>query len=210
MWNINTHYRTIGDMRICFLGDSFVNGTNDPTCLGWTGRVCALARQRGHDVTHYNLGIRRDTSRDVAARWQAECAARLPPDVPGLLVFSFGVNDCCDDGAGCRVKMHDTVDTARAVLSEAIRRHPVLMVGPPPIADDTANTRIRTLSPALAALCETLGVPFLDVFSPLSTHETWRIETAADDGAHPRAAGYAALAELVAAWPAWWAALDRS
>ncbi|WP_205762521.1 hypothetical protein [Magnetospirillum aberrantis] len=46
MWNINTHCRTIADMRICFLGDSFFNGTNAPTCLGWTGRVCALARRR--------------------------------------------------------------------------------------------------------------------------------------------------------------------
>ena len=56
-------------MRLCFIGDSLVNGTGDPTGLGWVGRVTASARRRGHDVTTYNLGIRRDTSADIAARW---------------------------------------------------------------------------------------------------------------------------------------------
>ncbi len=66
-------------LRICFIGDSFVNGTGDPTCLGWTGRICAAAIARGHDVTHYNLGIRRQTSTDIQARWQEEVSLRLPP-----------------------------------------------------------------------------------------------------------------------------------
>ena len=42
-------------MRICFFGDSFVNGTGDDDCRGWPGRLCAEARQRGCDVTLYNL-----------------------------------------------------------------------------------------------------------------------------------------------------------
>jgi hypothetical protein len=53
-------------MRICFVGDSLVNGTGDPVGLGWVGRACAAARRRGHEVTCYNLGIRRDTSADIA------------------------------------------------------------------------------------------------------------------------------------------------
>lgn len=195
-------------MRICFIGDSFVNGTNDPQCQGWVGRLSALARQRGHDVTSYNLGVRRDTSADIAARWRAEATARLPDDVPGLLVFSFGVNDCCDDGAGCRrVAPQHSLTTARALLGDARAFRPALMVGPPPIADDAVNARIAALSPALAAVCAEVGVPFLDVFTPLRANAPWMTEAAADDGAHPRAGGYAALADLVAAWPEWWAAL---
>jgi hypothetical protein len=26
----------LSEIRICFVGDSFVNGTGDPQCLGWT------------------------------------------------------------------------------------------------------------------------------------------------------------------------------
>lgn len=190
-------------MRICFLGDSFVNGTNDPHCLGWVGRVSARARQSGCDLTSYNLGIRRDTSLDVAARWQAETAARLPKDVDGRLVFSFGVNDCCDENGRRRVALGTTLETARGMLAEASRSHPILMVGPPPIAKAAVNARIAQLSQALAALCGELGMPYLETCAPLVANAVWMDEVAAVDGAHPAAGGYDALAALVQAWPAW-------
>ena len=37
----------IHDLRICFVGDSFVAGTGDETALGWVGRVTATAWHRG-------------------------------------------------------------------------------------------------------------------------------------------------------------------
>jgi hypothetical protein len=45
-------------IRICFLGESFVNGTGDQEYLGWTGRICVNAHKKGHDITYYNLGVR--------------------------------------------------------------------------------------------------------------------------------------------------------
>ena len=74
-------------MRICFIGDSFVQGTGDDACLGWVGRVCAALRQQGRDLTSYNLGIRRDTSADIRQRWQREAQLRLPAEHDGRLVF---------------------------------------------------------------------------------------------------------------------------
>lgn len=196
-------------MRICFIGDSFINGTGDPDCLGWVGRLCARTLRRGIDLTVYNLGIRRDTSDDVAARWRAEALARQPSELPGLLLFSFGVNDCTEDSPGRpRIALADSLANARAVLAEAITLRPTLMVGPPPIDDNAVNTRIGALSAALAHLCGEMDVPFLDIFTPLERHAVWRRETALGDGAHPGAAGYDALAELVAAWPEWWAVLE--
>lgn len=190
-------------MRICFLGDSFVNGTNDPHCLGWVGRVSARARAGGCDLTPYNLGIRRDTSQDIAARWQIEAALRLPEDMDGRLVFSFGVNDCCDENGCRRIAATDTIATVRQILTMAAERYPTLMVGPPPIAEAAINARIGKVSAALAALCCDLGRPYLDAFTPLATSPVWMAEVAATDGAHPGAAGYDVLAELVQGWPAW-------
>ena len=73
-------------IRVCFFGDSFVNGTGDDACLGWVGRACAAGRRNGMDLTCYNLGIRGDTSADVLRRWEHEARARLAPgdaiDVP--------------------------------------------------------------------------------------------------------------------------------
>src|SRR5215472_17715351 len=117
-------------MRICFIGDSLVNGTGDPTLLGWVGRVCAAGRRRGHDITCYNLGIRGDTTTDIAARWEDESARRLPDGVDGRLIFSFGANDCVTENGTPRVDPERALANARSVLEEARQRHPTLMLGP--------------------------------------------------------------------------------
>ncbi len=59
-------------MRICFVGDSITNGTGDPEYLGWVGRVMQDERTRRAELTSYNLGIRRDRSDQIRARWRAE------------------------------------------------------------------------------------------------------------------------------------------
>lgn len=193
-------------VRICFVGDSFVNGTGDDDCLGWTGRICAAARRAGHDVTHYNLGIRRDTSADIAARWRAEAGRRLPPGMDGRLVFSFGANDCAaaEEGPGAtRLPLSRSLELTEAILAEARAWRPVLMIGPPPLGEPEGDRHVGALSAALAGLCARLEVPCLEVFPALSAVAAWRKEAASGDGAHPNAGGYGALAALVAAWPAW-------
>src|SRR5687767_2146287 len=123
------------DIRICFVGDSFVNGTCDPDYLGWTGRVCLVARQSGYDLTSYNLGVRRDTSTDIASRWRDECLRRLPTSCDGRIVFSFGVNDTTVEHGATRVSTEQSLINTRKVLSTSVSLYPTLMVGPPPIAD---------------------------------------------------------------------------
>ncbi len=51
----------LNDHRICFIGDSFVQGTGDSESLGWVGRVAAKAQAAGWTMTPYNLSVRRDT-----------------------------------------------------------------------------------------------------------------------------------------------------
>lgn len=190
-------------MRICFIGDSFVNGTGDPTGLGWVGRAAAAARRRGHDVTTYNLGIRRDTSADVATRWQEEVSRRLPADIDGRLVFSFGANDCIVENGAPRVAAERSLENARSILGAAKARHPILMLGPPPLPLGDAEPRVAALSQEFQALAAALDLPYLDLHTPLAAIGLWRIELAAGDGAHPGAAGYALIADLVEGWAPW-------
>ncbi len=193
-------------MRICFVGDSFVNGTGDPEYLGWAGRVCAAARRAGRDVTYYNLGVRRDTSGDIAARWEDEVARRLPPDHPEYdphVVFSFGVNDTTAEGGSTRLPIERSLDNLRAILTAAKRCYPVLFVGPPPVAGAVQNRRIAALSADFASVCAELGVSYLAVFSTLSASPTWKREVLAGDGSHPSSGGYAELASVVGAWEPW-------
>ncbi|HEY4406074.1 MAG TPA: GDSL-type esterase/lipase family protein [Xanthobacteraceae bacterium] len=190
-------------MRICFFGDSIVNGTGDPDCLGWVGRVCAAARQRGIDVTSYNLGIRRDTSADILRRWRQEADIRLPAEYPRRLVFSFGVNDRILENGECRVQPGQTIANARAILSAAAAYAPTLMIGPAPLAETDVNHRVQELIPDLRTACNALHVPFLDVFDRLKASSTWMREITQGDGAHPGRGGYQEFAVLVNGWPEW-------
>jgi acyl-CoA thioesterase I len=194
------------DTRVCFVGDSFVNGTGDDDGLGWVGRVVARARQGGCDVTAYNLGIRRDTSEDIAARWMSEARRRLLPEHDGRLVFSFGANDCvADDENGTpRVKLADAVANARTILQAARDWLPTLMIGPASVVGSAdANTRIVALSGEYASLCESLFIPYLEICRITLASPVWTEEALAGDGAHPNRGGYAFVAEAVANWSAW-------
>jgi acyl-CoA thioesterase I len=199
-------------IRLCFFGDSFVNGTGDDACLGWVGRVCSAGRRDGLDLTCYNLGIRRDTSADIRRRWEREARARLPPEHDGRLVFSFGANDCCpsDDGQGVRVPHEQVLINAQAILATAQAWRPTLMVGPLPVCDRDTDDRIAALSAAFVPLCAALRVPYLEVFHVAATSDAWRREVATGDGAHPNVLGYVIVAEAFQRWPPWqaWTGLD--
>lgn len=192
------------DLRICFIGDSFVNGTNDPHCLGWAGRLATSVRRKGYALTYYNLGVRRETSADIAVRWQNEVAPRFPANCIPRLVFSFGTNDTMLDGGTVRVAVAASVEHTQQILRAAKALCPVLMIGPPPVADAEHNERIARLSQSFAATAKHEGVPFLSVFETLLHDEIWMREVAAGDGSHPAAEGYTRLAALVGGWQHWW------
>ena len=192
------------DIRICFVGDSFVNGTGDPDFLGWTGRVCRAALTDAFELTHYNLGIRRDTSADIRRRWQAETTARLPISSDNRVVFSFGVNDTTLENGQPRVSPQDSIANARAILTQAMRQYPTLMIGPLPIDDTDQNARSKALDASYAQLCAAISIPYLSVFNTMYNHHEWLDEVKRNDGAHPFAKGYTALAIVVQAWDAWW------
>lgn len=191
------------DIRICFVGESFVNGTGDRTYLGWTGRVCQTAAQSGHTITYYNLGVRRETSTELAKRWQPEVLRRLPDGCEQKLVFSFGTNDTTLEGSHPRVELVNSISNACQILTLAKQHCPTLLISPPPIADQEQNQRTQVLCQHLASICQDLQIPYLDVFTPLSQSAIWMQEVVAGDGAHPDAAGYTEFAQLVDHWSAW-------
>jgi lysophospholipase L1-like esterase len=194
-------------MRICFLGDSITNGTGDPEYLGWVGRVMQHERKQHPELTAYNLGIRRDRSDQIRARWRAEVEGRLPPEHEGRVVFAFGANDAVQE-----IAPPTTLGHAEAMLGEAGQRWPVFMVGPTPMPEEKVRERVAALDKALGALCAKIKVPYCPVFDGLMRTSTWLDEARAGDGAHPGAAGYRRLADIILASPAWreWMCNNRS
>lgn len=189
-----------------FFGDSHTVGVGDEEGLGWTGRVVAAAMEEGVAVTSYNLGVRGETSADVAARWRAEARPRLPDEGDPRVVLAFGVNDVSLDDPVRRCTQEQSLLSLEEVLLGAqglgLRR---FVVGPAAVDDEAENDRIAELSYAYRTLCARHRVPFVPLVEELRENEVWRREIAAGDGAHPGAAGYAEIARLVlaAGWLDW-------
>ena len=191
------------DIRICFVGDSFVNGTGDEAALGWAGRLCATASASNIPVTYYNLGIRRNTSKDILLRLENECSLRLPDSCDGRVVLSCGANDTAIENGIVRVHSVDSCANVRSILRRA-KQYTVLMVGPPPVLDDEQNERIKDLSLAFAHEAQALGVPYIDLFFALCSDNAYKREVARNDGSHPRSEGYSKMAHIVKSSPSWW------
>ncbi len=194
----------MNDLRICFVGDSYVQGTGDPDCLGWAGRLCVNARRAGHNLTGYNLGVRRETSRDIAQRWLAECERRLPATTDNYVVFSFGLNDVTLENGAPRVAGDETLAHLRAMLVAAKSRYRALVIGPVAVPDIERNAPLLRLSDGMAGVAAELDIPCLALFPHFVDDAQWLDEVRQNDGAHPRASGYARIAALIEAWPQWW------
>ncbi|MBM7818365.1 lysophospholipase L1-like esterase [Cellulosimicrobium cellulans] len=189
--------RSDRDVRVCFVGDSFVAGVGDGSALGWVGRVVAASATRALPLTAYNLGVRRDTSEQVADRLAREVAPRLAPAAEPRVVVSFGVNDTAlDVDARPRVDVAGTLAALRRIATD-VGPVPLLLVGPVAVDDDDHNARSAELDAALRDESSALGVPCVSVLDRTARDATWRREVRAGDGAHPGAAGYAVLAGLV-------------
>lgn len=193
------------DLRVCFVGDSFVAGVGDPEALGWCGRLAVDAHAAGLAPTAYNLGVRRQTSTDIAGRWQAECRHRLPREAQGRVVFSFGVNDTMLVEGRARVGAGTSVANLREMLAGAhAESWQVLVVGPPPVDDAEHNSRTAGLDERFGRICAEHGVPYISSCHRLAADPAWMDQVRAGDGAHPATAGYAAFAELLLpAWREW-------
>ncbi|MEV6972008.1 GDSL-type esterase/lipase family protein [Kitasatospora sp. NPDC093806] len=199
----------VEDMRICFIGDSFVQGVGDPEYRGWVGRVLEAS---GGGITAFNLGVRRNTSEDVAERWRREVLPRTAPGADNRLVVSFGSNDAILENGAVRVGPERCLENLASILDESLdeslsRAVLPLVVGPPPVvvAGDGHLRRTAALAEGMAALCASRHVPFVDTTLRLADDPVWVREATAGDGAHPGADGYRRLADLVLAgqWRDW-------
>lgn len=195
--------------QVLFFGDSHVAAVGDESGRGWVGRLAAASFDAGQPLIAYNLGVGGETSVDVLGRWQIEAQPRLRAIMESRVVFSFGVNDTTLEDGRARVELSDSLEALEKILRRANSLQlSVLIVGPAPVADEEQNERIESVSRRFFGACREEGVPFVDVFRALRDSRIWREEVAADDGAHPGAAGYAALAQCVLAggWLDWLAA----
>jgi acyl-CoA thioesterase I len=186
---------TVTDVRVCFIGDSYVAGAGDPDAHGWVGRATSAAIRQGMPITAYNLGIRGQTGPEVASRIEVETRPRFAPAEDARLVVSFGANDTVERNGHRRASAAESVAALRTIVARSAA--PVFMIGPPAVDEDRQNDRLDALNAAFAAATADLNVPYLELFDLTERSALWREEIAQGDGYHPGAAGYQLLADHI-------------
>ena len=214
--------------RICFIGASNVEGVGDEERRGWTGRLAYLPPAKGEPVNLYNLGIGGETTDMIRDRWKVECQARIPDDMAGALVMSFGLNDAAEVvGEGLRLPLTETIKNVTTAAREASAWKPVLWVGPTPVdeammpmkprprvvlsqsnprpgvAFSHSNARLGELNDAYAKVAHDLDIPYMDLLNPLLADPRYTAAIQERDGLHPSGAGYQLIAEMIADWAPW-------
>jgi acyl-CoA thioesterase I len=190
-------------LRVCVVGDALVAGTGDARALGWSGRVAARTSRAERPVTVFSLGVPRETTAGLVARWREETARRFAGTdlADSRLVVGLGHEDLHQGLSLARSRLH-----LANVLDEcAARGLASFVVGPPPGSGDALNARVAELSAAFDDVCLRRHVSYVDTFTPLVAHEDWLTDLAAGDGEHPGQAGYGLIAWLVlhGGWHAW-------
>jgi acyl-CoA thioesterase-1 len=186
------------DLRLLCFGDSFTAGVGDSRGQGWVGRVVEAAFAAGRPLTAYPLGVRRETSVEVAVRWRFEAMARIARDADCRVVFAVGANDTTVEDGGPRVTPDRSCLALGKMLDQAAELGlPAAVAGPPPVGDAAQRTRAIELSDAFGELCAGRAIPFWPVARALDASRPWLEEQAAGDGAHPGERGYELLAQAL-------------
>lgn len=192
---------TSQELRICVIGDELTAGTGDNKALGWMGRVAARTRTDA-TVSTFTLAIPGETTTELSTRWEAEVNRRLGAEstTDNRLVIGLGRHDLTAglSIARSRLNLANILDIAES------RRLPAFVVGPPP-GFEAHNDRIRELSGAFADVAHRRRIPYVDMFSPLATHDQWLADLATRGDDLPAQAGYGLMAWLVlhTGWHAW-------
>ena len=184
-------------MRICFIGDELVAGVGDPRGLGWVGRVNAHSTF-DLPATFLTLAVPSETTKQMAARWEAEVLPRLAEGEPHGLVIGVGPGDVAAGISTARSRLNLANITDRATALGI----PSFVVGPPPLAGVDSGS-LKALSASCSEVCARRGIPFADCYTPLVARDQWFEDMAAslarggDGQTLPGQAGYALMAWIV-------------
>nr|NLD39961.1 lysophospholipase [Actinomycetales bacterium] len=186
------------------LGDSLASGYGDARRLGWLGRVLARSTTPEADFVAV-LPVPRETTTQLASRWQAEASRRWAGAEERRLLLAPGGWDAITGVSLARTRLN-----LANILDEALtQRLSVFFVGPAPTLREDDDT-VAALDGACYDVCERRGVPYAALYASLKADDRWHTDLGAGDGVHPSQIGHGMIAHVVMAqgWHHWFGSTE--
>ncbi len=180
-----------------FFGDSITLGVGDQHYSGWPARLAQQLAEQDlltQTDTIYNLGARKNTSKDIAFRWRSEFLSRSLAECSCYMFFCFGTVDMASPKGTINVPIDESIAHTESILHESQKLGQVFLISPLPVYDAGHSLRIERLIGAYARICERMSIPFLDVYHAIDIPAY--INDLAD-GLHPGAKGNELIADVL-------------
>lgn len=203
--------------RICFIGDSIVEGLGDETGLGWSGRLAEAHRNSDNPFIPFYLGVRGQTLAQIADRAKEECKVRITDKENDLIVLGSGLNDIARVDGEPRTSPDSVIDTFAYLIDELNNLCKLIVVSPFPVYEslmpfyssisdlhlDFQNKDIKEFSKEYCNICGSKDIPYLNLFDELNKNDDYQNGLKLNDGLHSNAEGYQAVANLIQNWTVW-------
>lgn len=181
-----------------FFGDSITLGVNVIAEDVWTGLVATHLTTRGLPVpptTFYNLGVRKNSSKLIAERFNDEFKRRTLPETEAYFVIMCGNVDMAMPQDNTVLSVDESLAETRKILDLAKIKGTVLFLSGTPVKNEEHNARISKLALLQNKLCDELHIEFINLHDALSQNPTYLQDLT--DGVHPQEMGNAAISDLV-------------
>lgn len=181
-----------------FFGDSITLGVNVTPDDTWTSLVGVQLNAFGLPVpptTFYNLGVRKNSSKSVLARFETEFMTRKLPETEAYFVFLCGTVDMAMPKSQTVHSIEESLGYTRSLIEKAKSYGQVLFMSGTPVKNEEHSERVAALALEQEKLCAELGVEFINLHEILIQNQSY--VQSLTDGIHPLEMGNAAIADLV-------------
>ena len=172
---------------------------------GGPGVCVSMANASDIPVTYYNLGIRRNTSKDILLRWESECGSSIARFLrwPHSLSHVASTIRVIENGKVrvefCGILRECPSDSARSYGDTKclwLVRRRLLTTNR---MRESKAFRLRLLARQKRLAFRT-SIFFLHSARMTLINGKWQ----RNDGAHPRSEGYSKMARIIGSSPNWW------
>jgi len=185
-----------------FFGDSITLGVNVVKDDAWASLVSSHLKTYGMPVpptTFYILGVRKNSAKAIAERFESEFNARNIQGSEPYFLFMFGTVDTMAPNGTVVLENEKSLEYMEEILKKAQSNGKCLFVSSPPVLDQTHNLRLASLVKEQEALCKKLGVDFIDTHAALTKNAVYIQDLA--DGIHPQEMGNVAISDMICQSP---------